>query len=656
MLQSLKSQTASSQLWEAIFVLNGPDDGAEQVLNSFVEQYPELNIRVLRSLEDGAGRARNIALACAQHQFITFVDADDWLEVGFIESALGASEDRRLTLMPLGNDVGGKVDFSNSLNLRIKANANSTRRLIEIPWALGFNACKILPSALAANLRYDESLRSGEDVVFYAQLLERPDLEVFVPPSAENEAYIRVMRADSVSRRSESFGFSVAERFRCIAALRQIKVPIEAHSAIDALVDAQFDFVVRYLDRHPDEIERAAEQAVLLGAFGLPWGKVRKNKTKKLIISYNFPPFADPAANVISKRIRTRREVVDVVHGDMSLVRKVDPSSLIVSESLVKDRKVIKSPPSFSDWRSIEDFAKQAVKVSRSDYDELYTRAMWSGSHVAGVLYKQRHPRVYWTAEFSDPMRWDSQGHDRVGDVPRTRLTRRMARTLRNSAWPDLEWQTHFDLTEAVTLLRADSLIFTNSNQLDLMLGSYPASFREMVDAKSSVIAQPSLDRSFYFAVPHELNLEPTQINIGYFGNFYQNRGLDDFLRASETLTSADRSRVVLHVFSSNAPILNQDDAPITIRTYSPLPYLQFLNACTQLDVLLVTDAVTAGTRFSKNPFLPSKLADYEGSGQPIWAMAEPGSTLSRSSVAFISDLGDVRSAAQVLQKILGLK
>ena len=84
------------------------------------------------------------------------------------------------------------------------------------------------------------------------------------------------------------------------------------------------------------------------------------------------------------------------------------------------------------------------------------------------------------------------------------------------------------------------------------------------------------------------------------------------------------------------------------VRVNGYRPFLEFLNLTTRFDVLLVNDADHEGI----NPYLPSKLSDYLGSGSDVWAISQPGSVLSREQVAYATSLHDVGAAAEVLTRI----
>ena len=83
------------------------------------------------------------------------------------------------------------------------------------------------------------------------------------------------------------------------------------------------------------------------------------------------------------------------------------------------------------------------------------------------------------------------------------------------------------------------------------------------------------------------------------------------------------------------------------------IPYLEFLNLTTKFDVLIVSDANTKNY-FEINPYLPSKIADYCGSGSDIWGICEEGSMLDKSEdITFKSRLGDFLSSKYIVNKII---
>ncbi|WP_286217272.1 hypothetical protein [Paraoerskovia sediminicola] len=89
------------------------------------------------------------------------------------------------------------------------------------------------------------------------------------------------------------------------------------------------------------------------------------------------------------------------------------------------------------------------------------------------------------------------------------------------------------------------------------------------------------------------------------------------------------------------------------VHVRSALPHHEYLALARRMDWLVVTDATTHGT-FSRNPYLPSKYADYRGAGAKIWGIVEPGSVLSTESLDATSLIGDAAGARRALDLVVG--
>lgn len=647
-LRSLEEQTLSKELFEVVVVLNGAYGSSEELLR----RPSDLNLRVFKSSKTGAGRARNLGLSVVKRSHVTFLDDDDRFEPRFLEAAWNVVREGTGALLGIREeDVNGKT-VPSSLNARIKMLSGSSAEVCTIPWALGFNACKVVPAGIQTLYRYSEALGSGEDVAFFASLLKHPNLK-FAVPKLENSNYIRSIRANSVSRRERSFDFNVAQRLDVIGSLQSLELAEEADAAASSLISSQFRFVEDYLADHADEVQKAAQYSALAGVVGLEINKLNPEPATRAVFSYCFPPYADTAGNVAAKRIRESGELVDVYSATMDRVRLVDRSSLLMVEPFIRNHRVISTVPSFSDWNAITDWAKKASRqaAKQGHYDSIYSRSMWSASHVAALLYKRKFPHVRWTAEFSDPMRVDAQGHLRLGKITAGLVTRELKKMAHRAGMP--KGNTHFDLTEALTMYYADELVFTNRNQRDFMMSFYKKEDQETFLKKSIVRSQLKPDAGLYELVEANYPLDREEINIGYFGSFYKNRGIGEVAIALESLPQHERQKLHLHVFTPDP-----NSAGANLKVMAPrarvtvnrgLPYLEFLNLATKLDVLVVNDVDVNGTELPTNPFLPSKYSDYIGAGTNVWGIVADGSPLAELSMKYRSRTGDSESIKDVL-------
>ena len=666
-LESVAAQTLSDSLIELIVVLNGAADRSRTIVESFRAAHPEIEAVCVVSKRNGAGRARNLGLTLASRTYVTFLDDDDALESQYLERAWSACGPAAIAVVGIQDvDSDGTALASNSLDARIMGLRGKTVPLHAAPWLLGFNASKVFPIEVATRLRFAEDLRSGEDVVFFAQFLDFPALTFRIPSDLDGARYLRTMTPNSVSRQKIDFDFAVRQRLECISRIRAA-----AHSydqspttvARNALVDAQFSFVRDYLTRFPEHTGDAIKLATELGVSGLPWAGLRAKAASRVVFSFCFPPFADTAGNVASKRIREQGELVDVFSANMSKVRSIDSSSLLMVEQFIGHREVLDVTPSFSNWFLICSFAthaaRRASKLSRKQggYQSMYSRSMWSGSHVAGVLFKLRHPSVTWEAEFSDPMRLDAQGQQRKGKISPHPVTLRLRRLVSHAGIDTQSLDSHFALTEAATFIAADTLVFTNEVQRELMLAPYPQHLRERFLSKSTVLAQSQPDSGLYELVQSEYELEEHCVHVGYFGSFYENRGVGDVVKAIAALPEDLRQVVRLHIFCPNPEKAQAQlwalGAPEQVIVNAALPYLEFLNLAQKFDALLVNDTDVSGTDFAVNPFLPSKFADYSGAGVPIWGILTKDSPLSKQQMRYRSGADGFSSVVSALRSII---
>ena len=78
------------------------------------------------------------------------------------------------------------------------------------------------------------------------------------------------------------------------------------------------------------------------------------------------------------------------------------------------------------------------------------------GSHIAGALFKIEYPEVIWTAEFSDPLRFDVEGAPRTGELPADTDSVMLREIISSQGPVELEILTSFDLVEALTMVLAN--------------------------------------------------------------------------------------------------------------------------------------------------------------------------------------------------------
>lgn len=387
--------------------------------------------------------------------------------------------------------------------------------------------------------------------------------------------------------------------------------------------------------------------------------------SKTLVAAYSFPPYNDTSAVVAAKRVREMGAKVDVIANAMDSIRRRDPSLTLISGDLVDRYAALTTPTAFSSWPSIVAFAERGYhtvldwEAEQGPYERIYSRAHFVASHFLAVRVKIARPGIHWTAEFSDPLSHDVLGQPRISPLTPNRLTRMIAKTLQSRGFRVPEGENVNEWSEVMAFALADELLFTNTNQRDFMIEHVSdPKLAEHAASIARVAPHPTLPREFYSMVASGYELEPDVVNIGYFGNFYANRSVDQILDAMALMPREDVERLRLHVFTAAASADKLAELVVTkglegivlVRNY--VHFLEFLDLADQMDLLLVSDAVTPEGG-GVNPFLPSKWSDYKGSTTPVWALVEEGSPLdTRDDIAITTPVGHFSAYLTELTRI----
>lgn len=666
-ITSLARQTLPRDRFEVIVVLNGPPDGTPTVLETIRSAYPDFALRIVTVTEPGVGRARNVGLAAARGRYLTFVDDDDTVSPNYLSALLSRSGADVVALAHLADTsgVGSAPRFDGSPGRWLLARAGTVVPAASLLPALAFTVGKMLPTPLARSVRFDTDLHSGEDIVYWATLLARAPLAFAVCDVEEHAVYYRTLRPNSVSRRQHSYHFSVSQRLDVIervqaAAKRSARlVPFARY-----VTTAQCRFVNAYLQRHPDAHGAVVDDIRRRDLAEIPYGTINAGLARELAVLYVAPPYSDTSGTVAARRVAAARSVVDVVSCRFAGKKAVDPTTSQVWAPYVDRRFETPTQPVSAWWPGMVEYCRTGMRTierwvaDKAPYRRLYSRAMWPSAHLLAAWYKVRHPEVEWVAEFSDPLLYDMEGRPRQGSGrPDPELLAELAAGLRARGAPVPDSDNPYVWLEWLVFALADTVLFTNEHQRRFMLDHFPQRELAARGERVGVIdPHPVPEPHLYRARPATFVLPADRLNVGYFGVFYNRRGLAEVVAALEQLRGSERQQLCLHVFTVDPDALAGQLAAAHLEdVVVPHPfvgYLEYLNLLTRFDVLLVNDARTADAH-DVNPYLPSKWSEYSGSGRPVWGVVEPGSILSRQPLAYRSELGDAAGALAVLRELI---
>ena len=543
-LDSLAEQSLERHRFEVVVVHNGPDDGTTEVLDRFRAQHPDVHVRLMELREGGAGRARNIALSVARGEYVTFVDDDDRVTPVYLEAMLEEAEPNVVVVAMVADvashEPGTPRDLDTYVARALPPFAGRTVAPLQLTTPFSYNAGKLVLTAAARQVRYDTSLRSGEDHVFWLRVFAGHRFRFRVLGGQPDATYLRLVREHGVGRQGTGYDFRVTQRLECLRALESVD---RSDAAVDrvarVLSRGQAELINTYVREHPDEHARVAADVEALGLRTVPWNWVNEGLGRDLAVCYCFPPDLDTSGVVAAKRLRERGVVTDVVSQDLSRLRTVDPLSLQVCGEFLGRTRVVGGWATFSGWGHVPPFATavwEAVEEweqEQGPYRSVYSRAMAVASHYAAALVKVRRPDIRWVAEFSDPLQVNAMGEQRVGDVVDDWLSDELRTAMRAAGFDAAEELGLFGWSERLVYALADEIVFTNPHQRDLMLGycEDPA-LVERARSIAEVHSHPVLPQQYYELAPANLDCPRTAVHLAYFGVFYETRDLGDVVSA----------------------------------------------------------------------------------------------------------------------------
>lgn len=641
---------------EIIVVLNGELDNTPKLVEEFVKNNGYFSVKLLYSAKKGASAARNLGIENATKQYTIFLDDDDMLSEEYISSMYDIMTKESIAVAYIHDlTENGVIIEDNALNIQIR-NAKKNPSLETCSSAITLIACKMLPTNNLKKIRFDENLRSGEDVAYFTQYVDIYQPKVLLTQN-EQAYYIRRLRDISVSRQPMSFDFNVIQRLDVISTILKNSKVLTPFSL--SKVKAQINFIVSYLKEYPVDLEKVLEEIIIRKMNDFPfeyfWSKLGRVQAEQLVFSYCHAPFVDTSGTIVAKRINQFGLLSDVVANDMSTHRELDISLLQINKHYLKDVYFTTTTTSFGGWDAIKAYTELANELVRNkEYKQIYSRVLWPASNFAAALYKINHPHVKWIAEFSDPVVLDIEGKDRQSILEDQQFIAKVLGTKRKELGYLHEEKNLYVWCELLAYLLADEIIFTCDNQRKLMLDKFKYPEISLAAyAKSVIMPHPVLPKCFYSLSDIHLGLDSATYNIAYFGVFYKNRNLDDLVKVIKRIKENTSKKIKLYVYTNQSEQLKayvtQLGCNDYIDVFNYISYFDFLKVSTLFDGLIVNDTKASGL-FGFNPYLPSKISDYLGSGRPIIALKDGESTLDKvHGIQYKADLDDPEDMYNVI-------
>lgn len=166
-LESIVNQTYRKL--EIICVDDGSTDNSLTVLQEYAAK--DARIKVIHQENDGVSAARNVGVAVATGEFVTFVDADDWLEQDAYGKILPCMEDG-VDLVCFGGVIDGEIEQSRRENMEAYACMNfngTTQSYLGVMRTNVYVWNKIFRKSIIEGygIQFPVGIACGEDAAFY---------------------------------------------------------------------------------------------------------------------------------------------------------------------------------------------------------------------------------------------------------------------------------------------------------------------------------------------------------------------------------------------------------------------------------------------------------------------------------------------------------
>ena len=151
------------------------DDGSSDRSGQICDEYKKIDhrVRVFHQKNKGVSASRNLGLCKAKGTYITFVDSDDCIENSYIEELYSVLRKHNADYVTCGykriysdrferiNDDGKEIEITSD---------EFVEKLLNVQNGYGFVHMKLIKKSIIHNIRFEESLKVGEDALFNVQL------------------------------------------------------------------------------------------------------------------------------------------------------------------------------------------------------------------------------------------------------------------------------------------------------------------------------------------------------------------------------------------------------------------------------------------------------------------------------------------------------
>lgn len=162
-LDSIRAQTFTD--WECICVDDGSPDGSGAILDGYAAE--DGRFVVVHKENGGVSSARNAGLDAAHGEWITFVDADDWVESSLYETTLRLAKENDADLVQWNAEQFSDVKIVRKGKDKTEGMFNF---ILDHTYFSPSMCDKVFKKTLSQGLRFPEGIALSEDRLFALQV------------------------------------------------------------------------------------------------------------------------------------------------------------------------------------------------------------------------------------------------------------------------------------------------------------------------------------------------------------------------------------------------------------------------------------------------------------------------------------------------------
>ena len=200
-IESIVNQTYENI--EIILIDDGSNDNSGIICDEYAKK--DNRIIVVHKENGGVSSARNKGLKIAKGEWISFVDADDWIEQTFCQTLLNkvTQEQADIALCGYNRITDNQIEKINANNQEVFLNSNEYLvKSLNPQTGFGFCHMKLIKKEVLKSISFNERMEVGEDALFNIQLSTYIKKAVFLKQPLYN---YRINNQSVVKRYDENY-------------------------------------------------------------------------------------------------------------------------------------------------------------------------------------------------------------------------------------------------------------------------------------------------------------------------------------------------------------------------------------------------------------------------------------------------------------------